>query len=98
MSFQQQIEASVEAAEWGKPGAVKRGRNPAFPYVPVVIYPTRTANLTQGKAYGTRDEAIAFCQKYIEHCKRVTILQLAEPRNRALRSQYGLPREIQGVG
>lgn len=94
MTTQQNIEDAVAAAEWGKPSAAKRGRNPAFPYVPVVVYPARTANLAQGRAYSTREEAVAFCQKHIEHCKQITIARLAEPRNRALREQYGLPRDI----
>lgn len=98
MALHDQIEAAIEAASWGRPNAVKRGRNPAYPYVPVMIFPERTQNLTQGVAFATRDEAISYGERYINHCKKVTAARLAEPRNRSLRQQYGLPRELSDCG
>jgi hypothetical protein len=96
MGLQDQIEAAVESHEWGIASAVKRGRNPKFPYVPIVEYRdrTRTHNPARREAYATRDEAVSRAQQCIDHLKSTIKAQLAEPRYRALREQYGLPREI----
>lgn len=76
--------------------AAKRGRNPAFPYVPVIIYPerARTHNPVTGFAFATRQEAIACAQDHLDRLRSTICAQLAEPRHRALREQYGLPREL----
>lgn len=98
-----QIDATVEAQAWGEASAAKRGRNPKFPYVPVVIYTVhpnpklevrRTSNPTRGEAYATRDEAVARADAVISYRKEWLRKNLAEPRMRALREQYGLPREV----
>ena len=50
-----------------KANAIKRGRNPRFPYVPVVIHDGgRTQNTNTKNAYATREEAVAYAQKWIE--------------------------------
>lgn len=53
-----------------KASAVKRGRNPAFPYVPVVVRDNgSTHNTNTRNAYATREEAVAFAQRWIDHAK-----------------------------
>lgn len=80
--------------------AVKRGRRPEWPYVPVLVYgPTEgtpagyTAQI-KGKAFADRDEAVAFAQGHIDRMTSTLAARLALPAHRALREQYGLPREL----
>jgi hypothetical protein len=95
-SLQERIDA-----EFGRPSAAKRGRNPEWPYVPIIDYGhqeqglarTRTHQI-QGKAFKTRDEAVGYARQRIERAKAARLLQLAEPRHRAIRQHYGLPYEI----
>jgi hypothetical protein len=64
-----------------KPSAVKRGRNPKFPYVPVVVvttdngpdrFPTvRTHNTNAAVAYATRAEAVAHAQRWLDTAQAV---------------------------
>ena len=55
-----------------KAGAIKRGRNPRFPYVPVIIRADGSTHNTNTKnAYETRAEAIAFAEKWIAHAESV---------------------------
>lgn len=50
-----------------KASAAKRGRNPLFPYVPVVIRENGTTHNTNTKlAYATREEAVATAQAWID--------------------------------
>jgi hypothetical protein len=52
--------------------AVKRGRNPRFPYVPVIIRADGSAHNTNTRnAYATREEAVAYAQKWIDHAESV---------------------------
>ena len=76
--------------------AVKRGRWTDRPYVPVVRYleRARSHNECGRVAFATREEAIACAQHHIDHLRAVICESLAHPRHRALREQYGLPREI----
>jgi hypothetical protein len=89
-----EINRLVSALDFGTASAVKRGRNPAFPYVPIIDHGDRTENPARGNAFKTRAEAVAEAQRCIdarrEHLRRT----LAEPRMRALREQHGLPRDI----
>ncbi len=77
--------------------AVKRGRWADRPYVPVVLYPERgrSHNPCGRVAFATREDAIAAAQNVIDYQRTVVCAQMAEPRHRALREQYGLPREIE---
>lgn len=55
-----------------KASAAKRGRNPRFPYVPIVVREDgRTHNTNTKNAYATRDEAVAYAQKWIDHAQTV---------------------------
>jgi hypothetical protein len=96
------IEAIAAERWYGRASAAKRGRNPAYPYVPVINYdrPDRisrfhTWNPVKGVAFATREEAVAYAQKHIDAERNLLRKQLAEPRYRALRKSVGLPMEIE---
>ncbi len=82
---------------WGQPSAAKRGRNPAFPYVPVIdhgeqetgVHRTRTEQLLD-RAFATREQAIEYAARVIEARKQQLTRKLADPRYRVLRRQYGM--------
>ena len=94
-----EIARVVADVDFGRASARKRGSHADLPYVPVIevkssIGETRTENPARGRAYATRDEAVAAAQRQIEKRRRHLAEQLAEPRFRALREWYGLPREL----
>lgn len=68
----------------GKASALKRGRNPAFPYIPVIVsggyYDARnqwvikcTHDTNTRAAFATRCEAVAFAQKWLDLNTQETI-------------------------
>jgi hypothetical protein len=77
--------------------AAKRGRNPAFPYVPVIdygeqkigVHRTRTEQI-RARAFATREEAVAYAERVIAAREQELTRKLADPRHRALRQQYGV--------
>lgn len=95
------IWAAVDAVNHGTPTAVKRGRNPRFPYVPIVDYGPqsvgmathRTAEVT-GLAFTTRQEAVDAASDHIGQHRASLAVRLAHPRERALREYHGLPRDL----
>jgi hypothetical protein len=95
------IQEVAANANFGKPSAAKRGRNPKWPYVPVIDHgevkigrhQTWTEQL-RGLAFATRDEAISCAATHIANRRADLASKLADPRYRALRGQYGLPEEI----
>lgn len=98
---EEQIAAALaKHGTFGIATAAKRGRNPKFPYVPIVDL--RTGEMKQhghtsqimGKAYATREAAIARAQRGIDAGRAAFIGHLNDPRWRALRRQYGLPEEL----
>ena len=96
MTIYEQIAAD---ADFGRAAARKTGNNPCWPYVPVVItaHPiTRWPRQEQlsGKAFVTREEAVAYAESHIARLRADLARKLGEPPYRALREQYGLPREI----
>lgn len=80
---------------FGKPSAAKRGRNPLWPYVPIIAdlegcgKKLRTEQV-RGKAFATRDEAVAYAGRLIEARKADWARKLANPNNRALRAAEGI--------
>lgn len=90
----EQIERAAATAAFGSPTATKRGRNPQWPYVPVIDHGCYTSQI-KGLAYATRTEAIDAAKRHVAQCQADLARKLAEPRHRALREQYGLPREIE---
>jgi hypothetical protein len=91
--MQAQIDAIVAAEDFGRPHAQKRGRNPSWPYVPVVMHGERQEQIT-GCAYATREEALAMAEKTLTFRRDMLRKRLGDRSCRSLREQYGLPREI----
>lgn len=96
------FETAAEAADLGKASAAKRGRNPRWPYVPIIDYGPQEFGVhavhtqqIKGKAFATRDEAVAYAQRVIDHQRALLAKHLALPGYRALREQHGLPRECE---
>jgi hypothetical protein len=85
---------------FGIAGARKRGRNPRWPYVPVVFHPTPGrpgAGYEQqvlGNAYATREEALACAELHIATWRHGFRYRLMQSNYRALRSHWGLPQEL----
>lgn len=93
------LAAAVAGFDFGKPGAVKRGRSPARPYVPLRLLtpgPGRVAKTIQirGLAFATRAEALASAAGYIERLREHLREQLLSVGCRALRRSMGLPEEL----
>jgi hypothetical protein len=93
----------AQSADFGTPSARKTGRDPRWPYVPVIVHegtPKCPKGFTQqilGLAFETRVEAVDAASVHIEGLRVDLEAMLAEPRHRALREQYGLPRELSEV-
>lgn len=98
MSLSDQIAEAVAAAEFGKASARKRGRNPSYPYVPVIELPSErygtSTRQTLARAFVTRDVAVAYAEAEIERAKEKLAADLADPRKRALREWHGLPGQL----
>jgi len=96
----EQITEIVAGLDLGKPTAHKRGRDPRWPYVPVVIRrrfddtDSTYQDQVRGLAYATREEAVTAASEYIAAVRSSLAERMADPRNRALREKYGLPREV----
>lgn len=101
------VESVVAARDFGAAAAAKRGRNPKFPYVPVIKlrsdgsqlggYGSARTRQLKGLAYATREEAIARAQRQIDSAKRQFADDLCKPNRQALREYYGLPRDPAAV-
>lgn len=87
-------EAAALAVQDYKPSAAKRGRNPKWPHVPVLIVgggTSKPGGYTQqikGKAFATHEEAVAYAQLHIDNLRTSLEARLAMPNHRALRAQY----------
>lgn len=98
--LQDQIDQIVAQADLGSPDAAARGRNPRWPYVPIVRHSDGTgprARQTEQivlRAFATRAEAVEDAARVIALRRASLARQLADPRHRAVREQYGLPRDI----
>ena len=96
--LENRIDAIANAFPIGAPSAVKRGRNPEWPYIAIITGYLGVENATHNpmgrRAYATRDEAIAAADRYIKFFRADLRAKLSDPRYRALREQHGLPREI----
>jgi hypothetical protein len=86
---------------FGVARARKRGRNPQWPYVPVIF--TRTAagrpdvgfeSQILGNAYETRELALACAERHIATARHGFRYRLLQSNYRALRGQWGLPQEM----
>ena len=97
-NMQERIDAIAAEFPIGSPSAVKRGRNPEWPYIALITgylgVEHATHNPMGRRAYATREEAIAAATRYIAFFRADLRAKLANPRMRALREQHGLPSEI----
>lgn len=91
-----QIDTITANHNFGQPTAAKRGRNPKWPYVPVIATDSplgpRTTQL-RGLAYATRQEATQRAADQITSWRAQMAKDLAHPNKRAFREQHGLPRD-----
>jgi hypothetical protein len=83
---------AAAGADLGTASARKTGRNPEWPYVPVIITDIGRPSQGQilGRAFKTRAEAIAYAEAHIARARASLESKLAQPRFRALRAQYGI--------
>jgi hypothetical protein len=92
-----EIARVVEALDLGTPSARKGGRNPKFPYVPVID--NRRPDLPHGgsttQIKGLAYEAVEAASQHIESVRARIARQLGERPFRALRVAHGLPAEIE---
>jgi hypothetical protein len=79
--------------DFGQATANRRGRNPRWPYCPVIDHGGRKEQIL-GRAYVTRDEAVRAAQFAIDARRALLAAKLALRNYRALREQHGLPREL----
>lgn len=97
-TMMKQIAEIAAAFNFGVPSAVKRGRNPQWPYVALITDYMGLDGVTHNpmgrRAYETREEAIKAATLYIGVLRAKLRTDLADPRMRALRQQHGLPREL----
>lgn len=82
-------EAAAEC-DFGKPSARKSGRNPKWPYVPVIVSPTGRTTQIRMRAFATRAEAVAYSETYIAAARAKLEADLAKPNMRALRRHHGV--------
>jgi hypothetical protein len=78
--------------DFGTASSAKRGRNPLFPFVPVIRYTNRSgvkSRQVRAKAFATAEEATAYAERSIEAMKLRHAERIADPRNRSLREWYG---------
>ncbi len=100
MSFAEQIERALDehADHFGSPSARKSGRRAEWPYTPVVVTTYESGNVHRqqvlGKAFATREEAVDHARAVIARHRGMIAEKLADRRYRALREQFGLPREL----
>lgn len=93
------VEAAIANKNFGTAKAVKRGRTADRPYVPVIDYGYRGfdkvhSKQIKGKAFATKEDAIACAERAIEHHRESLKQRLLDPRHRLLRAQYGLPETL----
>jgi hypothetical protein len=98
MILREQIETVVASVHFGTATAAKRGRNPKWPYVPIIDRSEdrvrQSTEQLQGFAFETREEAILFAERTMARRREMLAYHLAQPRYRLLREQYGLPGNI----
>lgn len=78
-------------------GALKRGRNPRYPYVPIIYHPAATdgrghrkswQEQVRARAFAARDEAVAYANETIHFRRDLFEKRLRDPLERALRRQW----------
>lgn len=93
MTLDEQIKAVLDRMDFGTATAAKRGRDPAWPYVPIIQYAKFTKQV-RNRAFTTRQAAIDCAQGVVDKARETAGTQFKTPRYRAFRQQWGLPTEI----
>lgn len=102
-TFAERIDEIVASQRWGSPSAAKRGRNPQWPYVPVIAFEERRyrdgferarTEQIRGLAFATRAEAVERAAQHIEFRKATFREQFSKPNYRAHRSYWGMPCDL----
>jgi hypothetical protein len=91
--------AFAATVDFGTASAAKRGRNPKWPYCPVIDHGAGRHGVTGkeqllGRAFATRDEAVRDAAATIDARRARLAASLADPRHRAQRAHYGFPPEL----
>lgn len=97
MTVDELIAEALADVDLGRPHALKRGRNPRWPYVPVILDAAGGQDQIRARAYATRAEALAAAQRHLDALRASIAARCADRRHRALREQHGLPRELAGL-
>lgn len=92
----------VAGTDFGKASARKSGRDPRWPFVPIIDWSERLereggfqrTEQVLGLAYETRAEAVAAAQAMIDKRRAAMDADLRDPRKWALREWHGLPRDL----
>jgi hypothetical protein len=90
-----------ESAARHKATARKRGRNPKYPYVPIIEYTNDVGTVQEHQlravAFVTRAEAVAHAQRQIEadRARFEGLLLESSGRGRSNRRFHGLPEDIE---
>jgi len=79
--------------------AAKRGKNPDFPFVPIVIDTRdgRTYNPAKGLAFAYRENAVSVAQDTIDESAIRHYSIATAGGHRAARERVGLPRELTDI-
>lgn len=89
--------------DFGQPSARKTGRDPRWPYVPVIKHsgtstaPKPWVEQIRGLAFATRPEALSCAEAHITKLRARFAEKLADPKMRALRAYYGAPRQTNAI-
>lgn len=86
----------MSAAGFGTAKAAKRGRDPRWPFVPIIDYGSHTKQI-RGRAYAVEADAVACAQRVIDRAVALHEARLFLPGARRLRESCGLPREVRGA-
>jgi hypothetical protein len=101
IQFADDVQAATDREYAGvRATARKAGRNPRYPFVPVLIHSAggvrgqgRTEQI-RGAAYATRAAAVDMAEQALWDRRVAFTRQLGDPRQRALRTSRGLPRDV----
>lgn len=88
-----QIDAVLQRMDLGEAIARKVGRDPVWPYVPIIKYKAHTKQI-MNRAFTTREAAIECAQQVIDKQREANRVMFLTPRYRAFRQQWGLPENI----
>lgn len=92
--FERAVAVTIGAQHWGEPHAIKRQRT-ALPWEAVRRIGTTIRVLDGRPHYATQDAALSAARGAIWDLREGLAIKLRDPRNRALRKVFGLPRDME---